>query len=114
MRTRNSSRTVGSGSRNQDKPSSDLDARTAPSKLPDLGERYGIEREIGRGGMGRVFAGRDRKLGREVALKVLAPGAHSEEELRRFEQEARAAGSLNHPNILAGFGIATHRGPPYI
>src|SRR5438477_1366713 len=64
--------------------------------------------------MGRVFVAHDRKLARNVAIKVLAPGAHGEDALRRFEQEARAAGSLNHPNILAVYDIGSHEGGPYI
>ncbi|TMB09540.1 MAG: hypothetical protein E6J65_28890, partial [Deltaproteobacteria bacterium] len=57
---------------------------------PRIDERYRIEKEIGRGGMGRVFVAHDRKLGRDVAIKVLASGLHGEESLRRFEHEARA------------------------
>src|SRR5437899_2068746 len=79
-----------------------------------IAERYAVERELGHGGMGRVFVAHDRKLGRDVAIKVLAPGAHSEEALRRFEQEARAAGTLNHPNVVAVYDIGAHEGGPYI
>jgi len=50
---------------------------------PRIDERYRIEKEIGRGGMGRVFVAHDRKLGRDVAIKVLASGLHGEEALRR-------------------------------
>jgi serine/threonine protein kinase len=64
--------------------------------------------------MGRVFTGRDIKLGRRVAIKFLARGSHNDDELRRFEQEARAAGSLNHPNVLTVLDIGTHEGNPYI
>ncbi|HEV2323159.1 MAG TPA: protein kinase, partial [Terracidiphilus sp.] len=58
---------------------------------------------------------RDMRLGREVAVKVL-PAAFSadSERLRRFEQEARAAGALNHPNILAIYDIGTHEGVPFL
>jgi len=86
----------------------------ASPDLPNLGERYRIERELGRGGMGRVFVARDLKLDREVAVKLLAAGAHREDELRRFGQEARAAGSLNHPNILAVHDVGTCASGPYI
>ena len=92
-------------------PATDDSHANPPSTL---NERYLIESELGRGGMGRVFAGRDVKLGRRVAIKFLARGTHPEEELRRFEQEARAAGSLNHPNVLTIFDIGMHEGNPYI
>src|SRR5438105_4044927 len=81
---------------------------------PRIAERYRIEKEIGRGGMGRVFVAHDRKLGREVAIKVLASGLHGEEALSRFEQEARATCALNHANILDVHDIGTHEGSPYI
>src|SRR5215510_1281861 len=70
---------------------------------------------LGSGGMGEVYRARDSRLGREVAIKVL-PAAFSadEDRLRRFEQEARAAGMLNHPNILTIFDIGTYGGSPYI
>src|SRR2546422_8702492 len=65
--------------------------------------------------MGEVYRARDAKLGRDVAIKVL-PAALSEnaDRLNRFEQEAQAAGALNHPNILSIFHIGTHDGAPYI
>jgi len=65
--------------------------------------------------MGEVYRGRDSRLGRDVAIKILPPAFSSEpERLARFEQEARAAAALNHPNILALFDIGTHDGAPYI
>src|SRR5205085_2205903 len=83
--------------------------------LPALiAERYAVESELGHGGMGRVFLALDRKLDRKVAVKVLAPGTHGEEALRRFEQEARAAGALNHANICAIYDTGTHEGGPYM
>ena len=65
--------------------------------------------------MGEVWRARDPKLGRDVAIKVL-PTAFSEDKARlfRFEQEAQAAGALNHPNILSIYHIGTHEGAPYI
>ena len=69
---------------------------------------------LGAGGMGEVYRARDPRLGREVAIKVLAPGVADAERLRRFEQEARAAAALNHPNILAVYDIGQHDGAPYI
>src|SRR5438552_11135137 len=77
--------------------------------------QYKIVSKIGEGGMGEVYRARDTKLGRDVAIKVL-PAAFSAdaERLRRFEQEAQAAGALNHPNILVIHHIGTHDGAPYI
>ena len=60
---------------------------------------YEILAPIGKGGMGEVYRARDVKLGREVALKVLAD-AGDPDSLRRFPDEARLAASLNHPNIV--------------
>jgi Tol biopolymer transport system component len=76
---------------------------------------YEIVSQIGAGAMGEVYRARDPKLGRDVAIKVL-PAAFSAdtERLRRFEQEAQAAGALNHPNVLVIYQIATHDGAPYI
>ena len=77
--------------------------------------RYEIRSQIGAGGMGEVYRARDTKLGRDVAIKVL-PATYSQdaERLQRFEQEAQAAGSLNHPNILAVYDVGEHVGAPYV
>jgi serine/threonine protein kinase len=65
--------------------------------------------------MGEVYRARDTRLGRDVAIKVLpAEFASDPDRLRRFEQEARATGQLNHPNILTVFDIGRHEGAPYI
>src|SRR4030095_5824352 len=70
---------------------------------------------VGTGGMGEVYRARDPRLGRDVALKVLAPGpGTTEERFRRFEQEARAAGALNHPNLLSVLDAGRHDGAPYL
>jgi len=76
---------------------------------------YEILAPLGAGGMGEVYRAGDPRLGREVAIKVLPSSlACDADRLRRFEQEARAAGVLNHPNILAIFDIGSHDGSPYI
>jgi hypothetical protein len=76
---------------------------------------YEILAPIGAGGMGEVYRARDTRLSRDVAIKVLpASFASDPERLRRFEQEARATGMLNHPNILAVFDVGTHQGSPYL
>ncbi len=62
-----------------------------------------------------MYLARDPKINRDVAIKVL-PAAFSEnsERLRRFEQEAQAAGAINHPNILSIYDVDTHEGSPYV
>ena len=77
--------------------------------------RYEIRSKIGEGGMGEVYRARDEKLNRDVAIKVL-PAALSQnpDRLQRFEQEAQAAGSLNHPNILAVYDVDTYDDAPYV
>jgi hypothetical protein len=65
--------------------------------------------------MGEVYRARDTRLGREVAVKVLPESfAGGADALRRFEQEARAIGVLNHPNILAIYDVGTREGAPYL
>lgn len=65
--------------------------------------------------MGEVYRALDPRLGREVAIKVLPPSFSADPgRLRRFEQEARAAGVLNHPNVTAVYDVGTHDGAPYV
>jgi Tol biopolymer transport system component len=76
---------------------------------------YRIVAAIGAGGMGEVYRANDTRLGRDVAVKVLSRNlTHDPDSLRRFEQEARAAGMLNHPNILAIYDIGTEGDQRYI
>jgi eukaryotic-like serine/threonine-protein kinase len=77
--------------------------------------RYEIVDLIGAGGMGEVYRARDDRLGRLVAVKVIRGAAKGDaDRLRRFELEARAAGLLNHPNILAIHDVGTHEDAPYL
>ena len=84
----------------------------------DPGTRFGpyeILSPLGAGGMGEVYRARDTRLGRDVAVKVLPSLFHDDEErLQRFEQEACAAGALNHPNILAIHDVGKHDGSSYV
>ena len=76
---------------------------------------YEILGPLGAGGMGEVYRARDTRLPRDVAVKVLPSTASKDEErLKRFEQEARAAGALNHPNILTIYDVGSHEGAPYV
>src|SRR6266705_3966572 len=76
---------------------------------------YEIIAPLGAGGMGEVYRGRDPRLGRDVAIKVL-PASFSKDpdRLKRFEQEALAAGVLNHPNVTIVYDIGQHDGAPYV
>jgi len=76
---------------------------------------YEILGWLGAGGMGDVYRARDARLARDVAIKVIPEAlATDASRVRRFEQEARAAGQLNHPNILAVYDVGFHAGAPYI
>jgi serine/threonine protein kinase len=76
---------------------------------------YEILAPLGAGGMGEVYRARDTRLGRDVAIKVLpAAFARDPERLRRFETEARAIATLDHPNILSIHDIGQHEGAPYL
>ena len=76
---------------------------------------YEVVAAIGAGGMGEVWRARDPRLGREVAVKVLPAGLSADAGRRhRFEQEALAAGALNHPNVLSVHDVGEHEGAPYL
>lgn len=65
--------------------------------------------------MGEVYTAKDTKIKRNVAVKVLSPSfSANPERLRRFEQEAQAAGALNHPNVMVVYDVGTHDGAPYV
>ncbi len=76
---------------------------------------YEILSPLGAGGMGEVYRGNDPRLGRDVAIKVLPPSfSRDPDRLKRFEQEARSAGVLNHPNVTVVYDIGQHDGAPYV
>src|ERR1051325_6235178 len=76
---------------------------------------YEVLAHIGAGGMGDVWRARDRRIKRNVAIKVLPDAyASDDDRVRRFEQEARAAGTLNHPGLVTIFDVGTFEGSPYI
>jgi serine/threonine-protein kinase len=77
--------------------------------------RYALRGVLGRGGMAEVRDGWDNRLGRPVAVKLLYPGlAADPESRRRFENEARSAAALSHPNIVAIHDSGEHGGAPFI
>jgi serine/threonine protein kinase/Tol biopolymer transport system component len=77
--------------------------------------QYEILSPLGAGSMGEVYRARDSRLNRDVAIKVLPKSLTADPgRLSRFEQEAKAAASLNHPNILAVYQMGTHHGSPYL
>lgn len=88
---------------------------TTPEKLG----RYEIIRELGKGAMGVVYEGKDPSLGRRVAIKtarkdVIERSGLAKEMMERFLREARAAGVLNHPNIITIYDVGEEAGMAYI
>ena len=80
-----------------------------------LGGRYRVERELGRGGMAKVFLGTDTVLGRQVAIKLLAPQfADDESFVQRFRREAQAAAQISHQNIVSVFDTGSDDGVHFI
>jgi serine/threonine protein kinase len=93
-----------------------MDEEQQPSQTKKIG-RYEIVAELGRGAMGVVYRATDPNIGRMIALKTMridAEGIDSEELLKRFRQEARAAGVLNHPNVVTIYDAGEHEGLFYM
>src|SRR5262245_17925023 len=76
---------------------------------------YRVLRKLGAGGMGEIWLAEDNRLGRKLALKIL-PAEFTQDAARiaRFEQEARAASALNHPNIITIYDIGKNEGLHFI
>ena len=95
-----------------------IDAPPQPEPGPDVGARlagYRLEERIGRGGMASVFLAIDERLGRQAAVKVLAPSLAADESFRqRFIRESRAAAAVDHPNILPVYEAGEADGVLYI
>lgn len=92
-----------------------MKANQAQSTVGRRVGRYAVLSLLGAGGMGEVYLARDLRLGRRVALKLLNPEVVKDRDrLRRFEQEAIAASSLNHPNIITVYEVDEHEGAPFI
>ena len=89
------------------------DAMTQPAGRR-LG-RFELLSLLGRGGMGEVYRARDTRLGRDVALKIIAPAFERDREaIQRFEQEAQSASALNHPNIVTVYDVGEDGGSSFI
>jgi beta-lactam-binding protein with PASTA domain/tRNA A-37 threonylcarbamoyl transferase component Bud32 len=87
--------------------------------MPQIGEllggRYRLIEPLGEGGMATIYRAHDEQLGRDVAVKVLRPEYGRDSAfVARFRQEAQAAASLNHPNVVNVFDYGTDRGVPFI
>ncbi|HEX3184402.1 MAG TPA: protein kinase, partial [Pyrinomonadaceae bacterium] len=88
------------------------------SSLPTVGtilrERYRLDSELGRGGMGTVYRATDLELQREVAVKILSAASHTSDGRERLIREARAAAALNHPHIVTIHDVGEAAGMPFL
>ncbi|MEM6995617.1 MAG: serine/threonine-protein kinase, partial [Myxococcota bacterium] len=94
----------------------DGDRIVDPDDVPTRIGRYEVDRLLGAGGMGSVFAGRDLELDRHVAIKVIhAASSHASDSYReRLIREAQALAALSHPNVVTVFEVGAHDGAVYI
>ena len=83
----------------------DVDGPTLGAALPSRIAHYTITHKLGQGGMGVVYAARDERLQRPVALKMISSRSYDETTRKRFWREARTAASVNHPNICQIYDI---------
>ena len=95
-------------------PSSSFASAPPPEHLPARFGHYAIARKLGEGGMGVVYAARDERLERSVALKTMSSLANDETARKRFWREARAAASVNHPNVCQIYEIGEDAGELFI
>ena len=97
-------------------PATPLPGGPAESRqvVPDRIGHYVIERKLGEGGMGVVYSARDERLHRGVAIKTMSSLASDETARQRFWREARAAASVNHPNVCQIYEIGEHQGELFI
>ncbi|MCI0603278.1 ABC transporter substrate-binding protein, partial [bacterium] len=79
-----------------------------------LSGRYEILQEIGRGGMGVVYLAQDTVLQRKVAIKLISPGRINEEQVQRFQREARIIAGMDHPSVVGIHDIGEHEGMMYL
>ena len=87
---------------------------TGPAPGTILRERYRLDSELGRGGMGTVYRATDLELQREVAVKVLSAAAQTSDARERLVREARAAAALNHPHIVTIHDVGEYGGLPFL
>lgn len=81
----------------------------------DMVDHFYVMRELGAGGMGRVYLARDTQLGRKVALKLIQPSlASSRQVVKMFRREARAMAHISHPNIVTVHSVGEHENVPYV
>ena len=88
------------------------------ASIPSLGsilrERYRLDSELGRGGMGTVYRATDLELQREVAVKILSASSHTADGRERLIREASAAAALNHPHIVTIHDVGDYGGMPFL